>query len=208
MVNPSLRDPIGFWQKLDALPEYAGRVPGNARKGLARMMPRTATPPRIAHRVAGLGSLGRQRFVAIAQFAGGHVCREAKALAPSAWRCAEQPVRYEKVLETAVRACDPFVRLQGKWIVRRLAPDCSKIALAMFPRQKDESKLLHAMGWETANVHLGSRRGAEVLADLKQRRGHWLHKAAARMVAATRNDWKEWQGAKLAPAAEPETAAR
>ena len=107
-----------------------------------------------------MGSLGRQRFVALAEFEGAPVCREAKALATSAWDWARgddsQPIRYQKALDIAVRAHDPFVRLQGRWIVRRLAPDCSKIELAAVPREKDETKLLHAMGWETANVHLGS----------------------------------------------------
>jgi hypothetical protein len=85
------------------------------------------------------------------------------------------------------------VRLQGRWIVRRLAPDCSKIELAHFPEEKDESKLLYAMGWETANVHLGSARTKEVLADLNKRPANWLHRAAANMVSATKRDWKEWQ---------------
>jgi hypothetical protein len=148
-----------------------------------------------------MGSLGRQRFVAIAEYQGGPLCREAKALAPSAWDWASglsknresTPIRYQKALDIAVRASDPFVRLQGKWIVRRLAPDCSKIDLAVFPREKDETRLMHAMGWETANLHLGSGRTKNIVADLRKRRGNWLHKAAAKMVIATKNDWKEWQ---------------
>jgi hypothetical protein len=204
MVKPSLRDPPLFWQKLESLPSHAGRVPGNARRGLERMMPGKGSKWRIAHRVAGMGSLGRQRFVALAEYNGGPVCREAKALAPSAWDWARgvvehrdsRKIRYQKALDTAVRATDPFVRLQGKWIVRRLAPDCSKIELAAFPRQKDETRLLHAMGWETANLHLGARRTGSILADLSRRRANWLHKAAAKMVIATRKDWEEWQGTK------------
>jgi hypothetical protein len=203
MVKPSLREPPLYWQKLESLPAYTGRVPGNARRGLERLMPRGCSKPRIAHRVAGLGSLGRQRFVALAEYKGGMLCREAKALAPSAWDWAcgvlkkdrdARKIRYQKALDTAVRVLDPFVRLQGKWIVRRLAPDCSRIDLAAFPREKDESRLLHAMGWETANLHLGARRTENILADLSKRSGGWLHKAAGNMVAATRKDWKEWQG--------------
>jgi hypothetical protein len=205
MVKPSLRDPALFWQKLETLPSYTGRVPGNARHGLERMMPEKSSKWRIVHRVAGMGSLGRQRFVALTEYNGGPLCREAKALAPSAWEWARgavkgdrapRKIRYQKALDTAVRAVDPFVRLQGKWIVRRLAPDCSKIDLAAFPREKDETRLLHAMGWETANLHLGARRTEDILADLSRRREHWLHKAAAKMVIATRRDWKEWQGTK------------
>jgi hypothetical protein len=154
-----------------------------------------------------MGSLGRQRFVAIAEYNGGSLCREAKALAPSAWDWARgdlkpedrqaQKIRYQNALDMAIRAIDPFVRLQGKWIVRRLAPDCSKIDLAAFPREKDETRLLRAMGWETANLHLGAQRTRDVLADLSKRRADWLHKAAAKMVIATSQDWKEWQAAKL-----------
>jgi Ser/Thr protein kinase RdoA (MazF antagonist) len=202
MVKPSLRDPAVFWQKLDSLPPLPGRVPGNARRGIEKMMPGKSTKWRVAHRVAGMGSLGRQRFVAIAEYRGGLVCREAKALAPSAWdwaredsKAQSQPIRYQRALDIAVRDVDPWVRLQGNWIVRRLAPDCSKINLAMFPRERDETRLLHAMGWETANLHLGSGRIDRVTADLEKRPPQWLHKAAAKMVAATKKDWKEWQAA-------------
>jgi hypothetical protein len=201
MVSASLHDPVVFWDRLEALREHQGRLPGNARRGLEKMMPVKISQCRVAHRVAGLGSLGRQRFVAISEYQGGLVCREAKALSSSAWNWARagaesaeqsQPIRYQKALDTAIRAVDPCVRVQDSWIVRRLAPDCSKIAMAAFPRQRDETKLLHAMGWETANVHLGSRRITEVHADFDKRRGNWLHKAAARMVSAVKNDWKEW----------------
>ena len=204
MVKPSLRDPPGFWKKMAELEPYKGRVPGSARRGLECLMPKGCSKWRIAHRVAGLGSLGRQRFVALADFKGGAVCREAKALAPSAWdwaRGAAKKIRYQKALDTAVRVKDPFVQLEGKWIVRRLAPDCSRIELAAFPRAKDETQLLHAMGWETANLHVGSGRAKEVLADLKKRPGGWLHKAATDMVTATKEDWKEWRGAVKAKAA-------
>jgi len=205
MVKPILRDPPLYWQKLESLPTYTGRIPGNARRGLERMMPRECSKPRIAHRIAGLGSLGRQRFVALADYKGGMLCREAKALAPSAWDWARgllkknggsEKIRYQKALDTAVRTLDPFVRLQGKWIVRRLAPDCSRIDLAALPREKDEARLLHAMGWETANLHLGARRTEAIRADLGKRHGNWLHKAAEKMAAATTKDWKEWQTAK------------
>lgn len=201
MVKPSLRDPVGFWEKLKSLPDTTERVPRNARRGIEKLMPGSVAEYRVVHRVAGMGSLGRQRFVAIADFQGGPVCREAKALAPSAWNWARrdlkntnesQQIRYQRALDTSVRAVDPFVRLVGKWIVRRLAPDCSKVNLAAFPREREESRLLRAMGWEVANLHLGSGRIKRVAADLEKRPAHWLHKSAAKMVDATKVDWKEW----------------
>src|SRR5438128_11264483 len=57
----------------------------------------------------------------------------------------------------AVRALDPFVQVRGRWIVRRLSPHCLRIELDELPKNRDECRLLFAMGWETANIHLGSR---------------------------------------------------
>jgi hypothetical protein len=74
----------------------AGRVPGDEgrREGVRvdmaipesrRDVPEGDLPMRVVHRPAGLGSLGRQRFTVIAEWAGGMIAREAKTLAPSAW---------------------------------------------------------------------------------------------------------------------------
>ena len=161
MVTGILRDPIRFWNKLDGLPSWKGRVPEERPPG-HRAFNAGAGDWRtvIAHRVAGLGSLGRQRFVGIAMCRGGRVAREAKALAPSAcvWAYGgkvSERIRYQQALDRSVRDRDPFVRLRGRWIVRRLAPDCSHVELSSMPRERDESKLLHAMGFETANVRPG-----------------------------------------------------
>src|SRR6185369_13130454 len=129
-------------------------------------------------RVAGLGSLGRQRYVAIAEWCGGSVAREAKALAPSACVWAKEGtgsarILYQEILNHSVRCRDPFVRLQRRWIVRRLAPDCSRIELSALPRERDELRLLHAMGWETANVHLGTAKARTLFADIQSRPANW-----------------------------------
>jgi len=82
------------------------------------------------------------------------------------------------------------------WEVRRLAPDCCHIELSALPAERDEERLLYAMGWETANVHLGSsEKSAAVKRDLRARRGRWLHKAAKAMADATSEDWKDWRKA-------------
>ena len=199
MVTGVLRDPEQFWQKLNALPAWKGRVPKSARRAIERMLPEHGLEYRIAHRIAGLGSLGRERHVAIANYRGGFVAREAKALAPSAcaWAAGaerSEPIYYQQALDSAVRATDPFVRLRGRWIVRRLAPDCSRVELANMPRERDETKLLHAMGFETANVHLGTEGAApRILRDLGKRSRHWLHEASSELVKATTDDWREWR---------------
>ena len=126
------------------------------------MMPERGLEFRVAHRVAGLGSLGRERYVALADWHGGSVAREAKALAPSAcvWAGRGKGPRLfftRRFWTVPVRCRDPFVRLQKRWIVRRLAPDCSRIELSALPKERDETRLLRAMGWETANVHWEGR---------------------------------------------------
>ena len=84
--------------------------------------------------------------------------------------------------------------MKGKWIVRRLAPDCSRVELSSMPKERDETRLLRCMGFETANVHLGTRRAANaILADLRARPKLWLHRAAAAMVDATIHDWETWR---------------
>jgi len=84
--------------------------------------------------------------------------------------------------------------MKGNWIVRRLAPDCSRVELASMPKERDEARLLHSMGFETANVHLGTRRAAKaILKDFKKRPHLWLHRASADMVKATTEDWERWR---------------
>jgi hypothetical protein len=188
-----LRDPVAFWEKLDALPSAVSGVP---RTALQSMLPASTLPYRMMRRVAGVGSLGRPRFVALAVWGGARIAREAKALVPSAsaWtnpgaaRCPPAAL-----LKRAVRVPDPFYAISGNWIVRRLAPDCSRIELTELPGRRDERKLLRAMGWETANIHLGTRRAA-IDGDLRSRPRRWLDDAAAHMADAVKRDWRQWAG--------------
>jgi hypothetical protein len=134
--------------------------------------------------------------VALAEWRGGKIAREAKMLAPSAclWARAGRggkTIMYQSMLDRAVRCHDPFVRLEGRWLLRRLSPYCSRIELAALPRKRDEGKLLFAMGWETANVHLGSSEVIKaVRRDLAKRKAGWLQKAAKEMTRATLTDWR------------------
>jgi len=92
-----------------------------------------------------------------------------------------------------VRAVDPFVHLRDKWIVRRLAPDCTRVELAAVPKDRDKNKLLHAMGFETANLHVGAGAAKPILKYLTKLDRNWLHIAASNMVKATMADWDEWR---------------
>ncbi len=193
-----LKQPELYWEKMNALPSWKGRIPSSALKWLHRMMPEGGVECRIAHRIAGLGSLGRRRFVALAQWRGGSIAREAKELAESAWlwahpKKAKKELYYQEALNRSRRSPDPFVKMRGKWIVRRLAPDCSRIELSSLPARHDAMRLLHSMGFETANVHLGSREARVMETDLKKRRPNWLHEAARKMAESTIEDWRQWR---------------
>jgi hypothetical protein len=197
MAAYRLHDPAEFWDKLTALPALKRAPPPTPRALLLRALPKDAAKPRYVHRVAGLGSLGRERYLALAQSAGAFVAREAKALAPSAVQWARgtkgtKPLG-ELLIKRAVRCADPFAYQKRGWILRRLAPDCSRIALAAIPRERQELTLLHAMGWETANLHLGSTTPRALLGELKHRGDAWLDRAAETMQKELIADWRKWR---------------
>ena len=197
-ATSNLRDPVAFWDKLNNLPTITRKPPDEVTAALETHLPEKGLSYRLAHRIAGLGSLGRQRFVALADWRGGKIAREAKALAVSAclWEketAGAGKILYQEILDSAVRMRDPWVGLSGSWIVRRLAPDCSRIELAALSKDRDEQQLLRAMGQETANVHLSQPSAKPpILKDLSERHGHWLRKAAEAMTDSVEEDWKQW----------------
>jgi len=199
IAEGELRDPIRFWGKLDRLPRAKGPVPISAIDAIEHMMPAPGLPCRLLQRVAGLGSLGHARYVAIADWHGGRIAREAKALVSSAcyWALGHEgpsEILYQTIISRARRCPDPFVQLRGRWIVRRLSPHCSRIALADLNAKGEEFDLLHSMGWETANIHLGTHAArTNILKHLRKQKGKWLHKATEQMMEAVRDDWKVWK---------------
>jgi len=99
---------------------------------------------------------------------------------------------YEQAIEKAVRSRDPFQKIEGAWLIRRLSPESNPIEIADLPKQRDEERLLHAMGSEAANVHLGSRHVANILKDMRRRKSNWLRSAAKDMAKVTERDWKKY----------------
>jgi len=198
IAENELRDPVHFWAKIDALPTVRHDVPISAIDAIDHLMPARDLPYRLACRVAGLGSLGHARYVAIAQWNGARVAREAKALVSSACYWAKDDsgpseILYQTIISRAVRCMDPFVQLRGRWIVRRLSPHCCRIELATLRAPGQELRLLRAMGWETANIHLGTKTARKpILKHLQKQKGNWLHQATANMLKAVRDDWKTW----------------
>jgi hypothetical protein len=198
IAESDLRDPVRFWVKMDALPTVKGPVPLSAIDAIEHLMPSRDLKYRLAHRIAGLGSLGHARYVAVAEWHGGRIAREAKALVSSACYWAKNhkgpsEILYQTIISRAVRCPDPFVQLRGHWIVRRLSPHCSRIELAQLKAQGEEMRLLRAMGWETANIHLGTPAARKaILRHLQKQKGKWLRQATDQMLQEVRADWKTW----------------
>jgi hypothetical protein len=195
----SFKPPTNFWEKLNHLPAVHRPLGKDLKRALEKTLPEAGLEYKVVRRQAGLGSLGQERFVAIAKWQGGYIAREAKLMVPSACAWLNDKVGkgqpwYEKAISSAVRSPDPFQVIDGLWLIRRLSPDSNPIDIQTLPKHSDEQLLLTSMGCETANVHLGANGQAQkILKDLKMRKRHWLEDAAVRMAKVLEKDWKRYR---------------
>ncbi len=168
-------------------------------------LPPGAGPPALWYRSAGLGSLGRPRWVAEAEWRGDIVLREAKAVIPSAWtRLPGRGGRAIRCVEIATgrfRAPDPWYAVADGVAVRRLSPNSRKINAASPEGEEGGTGLalllgrdmLLAMGAELAAIHLGrGDHGGAIGADLARRERRWLADAATRAAAAVERDFEDF----------------
>ncbi len=202
-----------FWEELADEDDYplAGQnwpLPAAVKKLLADSLPKDAGDAkyRLVRKAKGLGSLGRPRYLVVAQWNGGEVGREIKRLVPSAVEWLANPDSTKmygaKLLQgaSATRAEDPAYEILPDWVVRAVTPDAAKVELKQFSGAIDQAKstetLLQAMGWEIANIHLGSLSAKKLqtrLAALAQADDEWLHTAAKAMRQATEADWNDYR---------------
>ena len=192
------KEPARWWKKLGK-ELFLQRPPAAARAALDADLSR-AELAKAGHfyRSAGTGSLGRPRYVLRAEWRGGLLAREAKALVPSAaaWAARHKSARprYADVRHQSAGCLDPLLRVEEGWVVRRLAPRSSKIELDCLRRKSDPLALLRAMGRAVANLHHGSAAAIPAIKrDLARRKSHWLRDSAARMADAMREDRRAWK---------------
>jgi hypothetical protein len=186
-----------FWDKIAGLRNAPKPPPGRYRKIIQSAMPDGADIMKYTRRTAGTGSLGRPRWVGVADWRGGTVLREAKALVPSGWvRVPERGSRKIRCLEIAMgryRAPDPWYDVRKGVVVRRLSPNSRKIEVKSQPAELLDPRMLRAMGHELANLHIGTgNRVRAIEKDFRKRKAHWLHDA---MVAATKfvaQEFRDW----------------
>ncbi len=195
-----LRDPDVYWKKLGKLTTFTGSLPINAEACLQKFLPAPLDGDyRIVHRRAGEGSLGHVRFTAIGILSSGQFAREVKELSPSAVSWAqgkEEPQESfcDVILARAVRCTDPWYGVRGKWLGRRIAPDCSRIELTSLPAERDDAILLRSMGFETGNIHLGTPGATKPIREhLKKQKKGWLYSASKEMARAVQKDWEQWR---------------
>jgi hypothetical protein len=195
----SFKAPSNFWEKLNRLPAVRRPIAKDLKRALEKSLPDPRMEYKVVMREAGLGSLGQERFVAIAMWEGGFVAREAKRMIPSACEWLNEQggkgqSLYEKAISSAVRSADPFQRIDGPWLIRRLSPDSNPIDIQTLPKHRDEEMLLTAMGTEAANVHLGTKGQSRwILADLRRRKSGWLQDAAVRMAKVLEKEWNRYR---------------
>lgn len=200
-LEPPPLDAINLLEQ--SLPSFATGVSSGGAAGVAIAY-------EILHRQAGLGSLGRQRFVALSSWHGGMLAREAKPLVAPAclWDDPKTPrskIVVPLVIASAVRCPDPVLRFSenNTWMVRRLAPDCIKIEIRDAANgdvdllsAEELPGLLRFMGAETANIHLGTPGAGDIIAlDLERRlrdNSKWLQDAVATMLEQIQKDHGEW----------------
>lgn len=184
-----------FWREVDGYPDAS--PPADAKRVLIRSLPKGADVLRFATRRRGGGSLGRPRFLVIANWQSGRVIREAKALVPSAWDWAHGKKRpRSRLIELAYgshRSPDPELWTKAGYVIRRIAPDFRKVDIEDVERLGLSSRLLSAMGADLGAVHAADRRSRRIARDMESRDAMWLHHAADAAEQMTRRDYKSWK---------------
>jgi hypothetical protein len=206
MALQDLRQPAPFWECLEAktIP-LKGDPPDSVRKALAKILPDGAEPEyRVLKTPKGLGSLGRRRYLALVDWQGGKMAREAKSVVASAclWATGERAGKgnpwLEKIVRSAVRCADPYYEVRRNWLVRRLGPDCSRIDIDELVHHEDLASLLYCMGQETANIHLGTPKGRKRIRESwSHLPSDWLETTAHLMLKLSLKDWNRFKRSSL-----------
>ena len=187
-----------FWDKMQALSAGKARPPKKYIKALRAAFPDPKIDITVKPRSAGLGSLGRPRYVGMGDWNGGHVVREVKAMMPSAWTLSNgrssKAIRCYEIATGRHRAPDPWYDLRKGISVRRLSPNNRKLDTAKEAAALASPKMLQAMARDLAAIHLGSaNHRAAIEKDLRKRMHGWLYAAVERAADAVRADQAKWK---------------
>jgi hypothetical protein len=188
-----------FWQKIDAMKPATQAPDARYRNAIEGAMPDRGVEIKFYPRTAGTGSLGRPRWVGVADWRGGRVVREAKALVISGWTRipgrGSQQLRCKEIAYGCYRAPDRCYDVVDATVVRRLSPNSRKITVEDLPDELLDPQMLRAMGRELANIHLGTGdRRAAIDGDFSKRKAGWLPDAAGAATKFVNTEYEHWTG--------------
>jgi hypothetical protein len=189
-----------FWTKMDELKPSKKGPAERYRAAIVGAMPDAGIEiTKFGRRTAGIGSLGRPRWIGIADWRGAPVVREAKALVISGWTRVSgrgsQSLRCKEIAFGRYRAPDRWYDVVDGIVVRRLSPNNRKIEVEKQPDELLDRRMLRAMGHEIANVHLGTGDQRKAIdRDLSRRRDGWLRESAGAAAKFVRGEHEEWSG--------------
>ena len=193
-----------FWERLRQK-RTPGEVPTKVQHLLLTCLPPTSRGVEFASRTAGVGSLGRPRYIALAEWEGGFVAREAKAAAPSAVHMREaegrdQVMDHRRVRALAFQPRDPAFRLDAGM------DPAPAFARERQDRARQDREAIQGRagagfgnarsapdghGAAIANVHLGTTPLRRLLrSELKGLGDDWLAPAAEAAAERVRRDFK------------------
>lgn len=151
-------------------------IPQPYRDALMAALPAPEIALTFWYRTAGTGSLGRPRWVGRGDWHNSPVVREAKAIVPSGWTRNQRKPQLlwcEKLAFGKYRSGDPWYKLTGSILVRRLSPNNRKLELDDVEDKRDliNPRILEYMGRDLAAIHLGvSGTASEIKEDLRRRK--------------------------------------
>jgi hypothetical protein len=192
MVVVPEEDRKKFWKKIDQ--RVIEPAPERFRTTLEATMPEQHISFDTARRVAGTGSLGRPRWIAVATWRGGWIVRESKAVLTSAWQLAHggpEKLFLAEIAGGEFRAPDPWYRVSDGIVTRRLSPNNRKIEAGSIDADLNGQKMLAAMGFELANIHMGDRNASTTIAgDFEARNPEWWTAATKNAALSVIEDYK------------------
>src|SRR5260370_37477420 len=87
LATSKLRDPVRFWEKMQQCPPYTAKPPAEVRKLIEASFPQPCRRYQLKRRIAGLGSLGHPRILALSSWQSAFIAPEANGIRTSPWAC-------------------------------------------------------------------------------------------------------------------------
>ncbi len=188
--SASARERRKFWKALSDAPEDGPPV---ALADPLRTVSAGAEPLRFTARRAGIGSLGRPRYVASGCWRGGQLAWEAKGAMPSCFVAGREDGLAQALAHGRFRAPEPSLSYTDKFVLRRLAPDSRKLRFEELRKQIGR-RLVTQMARDIAAIHASRGDVPAITRDREHIGAKGLAVAARRVAEWTTHEWKDWRG--------------